>query len=61
MDLGLAGRVALVTGSTRGIGRHTALTLAKEGCDVAICGRTRQPLDEAVGALSQTGRRVHGT
>ncbi|MCU0698182.1 MAG: SDR family oxidoreductase [Myxococcaceae bacterium] len=61
MELGLTGRAALVTGSTRGIGRHTALTLAREGCDVAVCGRTRETLDDAVTALSTTGRRVHGT
>lgn len=58
MDLGLHGRVALVTGSTRGIGHHTALTLAKEGCDVAICGRTKEPLDQAADRLAATGRRV---
>lgn len=61
MNLGLDGKVALVTGSTRGIGRHTALTLAKEGCDVAICGRTKETLDDATTALKQTGRRVSPT
>lgn len=61
MDLGLGGRVALVTGSTRGIGHHTALTLAKEGCDVAICGRTKETLDEAAARLRATGRQVSAT
>jgi 3-oxoacyl-[acyl-carrier protein] reductase len=61
MDLGLTGRVALVTGSTRGIGRHTALTLAREGCDVAVCGRTAETLEDTVRTLSATGRRGHGT
>lgn len=61
MNLGLDGKVALITGSSRGIGRHTALTLAKEGCDVAICGRSGATLDEAALKLRETGRRVHAT
>ena len=39
MDLGLTGKIALVTGSSRGIGRGVALTLAEEGCDVMLTGR----------------------
>ena len=59
MDLGLAGRVAIVTGGSRGIGRAIAHVLASEGVDVAICARQRQALDEAAKALTQdTGRRV---
>ena len=59
MDLGLAGRVAIVTGGSRGIGRAIAKELASEGVDVAICARQRQALDEAAKALTQeTGRRV---
>jgi 3-oxoacyl-[acyl-carrier protein] reductase len=44
MDLGLAGRVAIVTGSSRGIGREIALSLAAEGCRLVVCGRTAEPL-----------------
>jgi NAD(P)-dependent dehydrogenase (short-subunit alcohol dehydrogenase family) len=59
MDLGLTGRVAIVTGGSRGIGRAIAKMLASEGVDVAICARQRQALDEAAKALSQeTGRRI---
>jgi NAD(P)-dependent dehydrogenase (short-subunit alcohol dehydrogenase family) len=59
MDLGLAGRVAIVTGGSRGIGRAIAKELASEGVDVAICARQRQALDEAAKALTnETGRRV---
>mgnify|MGYP001615260787 FL=1 len=46
MDLGLEGRTALITGSSRGIGRAIALCLAKEGANVVICSRNRKELDD---------------
>src|SRR5579884_1660155 len=48
MDLGLSGKVALVTGASRGIGRAIAMSLAAEGCRVVLCARGREALDDAV-------------
>src|SRR5688500_873884 len=39
MDLGLAGKVAIVTGSSRGLGLAAATALVREGCHVTICAR----------------------
>ena len=55
MDLGIKGRVALVTGGSRGLGRRCALSLAREGVNVAICGRTEATLDEAVDEIKTLG------
>jgi NAD(P)-dependent dehydrogenase (short-subunit alcohol dehydrogenase family) len=58
MDLGLSGKVALVTGGSKGIGRACADRLAQEGCDVLIVARTAGDLEEAAAAIGASGRRV---
>ncbi|MDE8653092.1 SDR family NAD(P)-dependent oxidoreductase [Novosphingobium album (ex Liu et al. 2023)] len=55
MDLKLAGKTALVTGSTAGIGLAIARTLAREGVDVAIAGRSRDKLDAAAAEVALLG------
>ena len=56
MQLGLRGKVAVVTGASRGIGKAVAQALLEEGCTVAICSRNAAQLDAAVAELSGKGR-----
>ena len=55
MDLGIKGKAALVTGGSRGLGRQSALALAGEGVNVAICGRTQETLDRTVEEIDALG------
>jgi len=55
MDLGIAGKYALVTGGSHGIGRSIALSLASEGCNVAICSRTQERIDNVIPEIQAFG------
>ena len=59
MDLGIKGRLALVTGSTLGIGRAVAETLVSEGARVIVNGRREKTVKETVAALAARGE-AHG-
>src|SRR5580698_10518963 len=58
MELGLKGKIALGTGSSRAIGRGVSLALAAEGCDVMVTGRDAKALDEVAAAIRAKGRRA---
>jgi 3-oxoacyl-[acyl-carrier protein] reductase len=59
MELGLAGKAAIVGGASQGIGFAIARLLAHEGCDVAMVARRKERLDEAVARVAgESGRRV---
>lgn len=61
MDLGLSGKNAIITGSTRGIGRAIANQLADEGVNLGICARNKEEVDAAVADLSAKGVKVTGS
>lgn len=60
MDLGLAGKTALITGASRGIGFATAARLAAEGAAVAICSRDAAQIEAAAERLRSVGAKAMG-
>jgi NAD(P)-dependent dehydrogenase (short-subunit alcohol dehydrogenase family) len=59
MDLRMNGKAALVTGASEGIGKAIALALAREGVDVAICARRKEPLEAAAAEIARaTNRKI---
>jgi len=58
MDMGLHGKVALVTGASRGIGKAIATALAAEGCRLVIMARSRETLEETSQELRTSGAEV---
>jgi NAD(P)-dependent dehydrogenase (short-subunit alcohol dehydrogenase family) len=59
VDLGLAGKKAVVTGASKGLGRAIAEELAREGADLAICARHEDELMAAAEELRGHGRTIH--
>lgn len=60
MDLGLRGRVVIVSGATRGIGRAIAGRLSEEGADLVICSRSQPDVDATLAALRAAGVHAAG-
>jgi citronellol/citronellal dehydrogenase len=54
----LAGQVAIVTGSSRGVGRSVALALAREGCDIVVAAKTDAPHPRLPGTIQQTAQEI---
>ncbi len=56
----LKGKIAMVTGGTRGLGEVSALALAKAGADIAVCGRSASDLERVSSAICGLGRNAVG-
>jgi 3-oxoacyl-[acyl-carrier protein] reductase len=59
MDLAMTGKKAIVTGASEGIGKAITRAFAREGVDVAICARRREPLEDTAAEIAkETGRKI---
>ena len=61
MDLSLEGKVAMITGGSRGLGFQIASTLVREGCKISICGRDERRVQERVAEFSAQGYQARGS
>ena len=59
MDLGIKGKIAFITGGSRGLGREAALALANEGVDVALCARGESGLNAIRSEIERVGVKSH--
>ena len=60
MNLDLSGKTALVCGSTQGIGKATAIALAKMGANIILLSRNEEKLKSVLKELDQTNKQKHG-
>jgi NAD(P)-dependent dehydrogenase (short-subunit alcohol dehydrogenase family) len=60
MDLGLKGKIAIVTGGTEGIGKATAFEFAREGAKVAICSRRADVVKKTIDEIKRAGGDAFG-
>ena len=58
MDLGLNGKIAMITGGSNGLGKQITYALAREGCHVSICARGKQRLDATEAELKALGVKI---
>src|SRR3954447_24728230 len=58
MALPLEGKVALITGSSRGIGKGIALCLAEDGADIVVCARSDSAAANPLGSIEKTAREI---
>jgi len=54
MDMGLKGKVAIIGGSSKGLGKACAMSLSREGADVVICARNQSELDKTANEIRKT-------
>ena len=60
MELGLKGKIAIVTGGTEGIGRASAIEFAREGAKVALCSRSAEKVKQTVDMIKRGGGDAFG-